>query len=147
MVAVGWLGALGLVAAGVLGHGYARHGDDVRGHLLLGLGALLLFVLAHCWVLFYSLAARRVLAGGTGAAAERLAGFSRHTLVPILAVLAAALATFLTGNAVYTGALPWWGHAAPFYATLVLQVWASAAEWRTCVATERLSAGMARPRP
>jgi hypothetical protein len=99
------------------------------------MGAVLVFLLAHSWVLFYLLGAARVLAGeGLGAP---LGAFRARVLPPLVAVVAAGVATFLLGIGVYAGRAPAALHGGLTWVTLALQVWAAAAEWRVLVAVER----------
>jgi hypothetical protein len=100
------------------------------------MGAVLVFLLAHSWVLFYLLGAARVL----GADGVALAGFRRRVLPPLVAAVVAGVATFLLGTAVYAGRAPAALHGGLTWVTLALQVWAAAAEWRALVAVERVAA-------
>jgi hypothetical protein len=102
------------------------------------MGAVLVFLLAHSWVLFYLLGAARVLGGDGGPAP--LAGFRRRVLPPLMAAVVAGVATFLLGIGVYAGRAPAALHGGLTWVTLALQVWAAAAEWRVLVAVERAAA-------
>lgn len=132
MVAVGFVAALGM--AGVGAHGYAGlpAGAGLRQHVLLGLAAVLVFLLAHSWVAFYLLGASRVLGE-----APALASLRRRTLPLLGAAVAAGLATFVLGSAVHAGRVPAGLHGALLWVTLALQGWAGWAEWRAVVAAER----------
>jgi hypothetical protein len=145
MIVAGVLATLGLVGAGVLGYRGVESEQQVRGHVLVGLGALLLFVLSHLWVLLYLSGAVRVLRAAVGPERARqepeLFGFRRHTLPPLLAAVALALGCFLVGIGVYSGRFEAPVHAWVFYLTLAAEVWAAVREWRTFGAAERVARG------
>ncbi|MGD2114110.1 MAG: hypothetical protein PVG07_03595 [Acidobacteriota bacterium] len=142
MIAAGVLAALGLTAAGLLGYRGVQADQEVRLHVLVGLGALLVFVLSHLWVLFYLTGAVRVLRRAASPETVRreagLFGFKRHTLPPLLAAVVLALGCFLLGIGVYSGRFGGGVHAAAFYLTLVAEAWAAQREWRTVGAAERV---------
>lgn len=137
MVAVGFAAALGMAGVGWQGYRGLAGGAEEEGlqaHVLLGLGAVLVFLLAHAWVAFYLLGAVRVLPGPL---APPLAGFGRRTLPLLAAAVAAGLATFVLGTAVHAGRVPAGLHGALLWATLALQAWAGWAEWRAVTVAER----------
>lgn len=149
MVLAGCLAALALAGVGAQGYRLAAEPDDgLAGHILVGMAAVLVLLLAHSWVLFYLLGASRVLreaardAGRAEALAPPLRALGRRVLPPLLATVAAALATFVLGIGVYGGRAPELLHGALFWATLALQAWAAAAEWRALVACERATAAL-----
>jgi hypothetical protein len=136
MVAVGFAAALGMAAVGAQGYRGLPGGTDGAGlqaHVLFGLAAVLVFLLAHAWVAFYLLGAVRVLPVPL---APPLAGFGRRTLPLLAAAVAAGLATFVLGTAVHAGRVPAGLHGALLWATLALQAWAGWAEWRAVAAAE-----------
>lgn len=136
MVAVGALASLGLLAVGLAGYRGLPDGVEgpaLRQHVLLGLAAVLVFVLAHAWVAFYLVGAARVL--GEAAVAR--------TLPPLLLAVAAALATFVLGSAVHSGLAPAGLHGALLWLTLLLQGWAGWAEWRAVTAAARATRTLA----
>lgn len=141
MVIVGCLASVGLLATGLQGYRGAAEGAPLRTHVLLGMGSLLLFVLAHSWVLFYLVGATRVLAESateTGGGLEApLGGFRRQVLPPLLAAVTVAFAAFATGPGVYARWAPLTLHAALLWAALALQLWAARAEWQALTAAER----------
>lgn len=151
MVAAGCLAAL--VLAGVGAQGYRLEGAEpasgLTGHILAGLTAVLVLLLAHSWVLFYLLGATRVLretargAGREETLAPALGGLRRRALPVLLAAAAAALATFTMGLATYAGRTPELLHGALAWVALALQVWAAAEEWRALAASERATASLA----
>ena len=161
MVAAGCLAALALAGVGAQGYRLeAEPGAGVTGHILVGLAAVLVLLLAHSWVLFYLLGAERVLREvpneidrevdrGVDREAPReqttgpaLTAFRRRVLPPLLGAAGAALATFVLGIAAYAGRTPAILHGALFWATLAFQAWAAAAEWRALVAAEETAASL-----
>ena len=137
MVAVGFAAALGM--AGVGWQGYRDlaggvEGEALQAHVLLGLVAVLVFLLAHAWVGFYLLGAVRVLPEPL---APSLAVFERRTLPLLAAAVAAGLGTFILGAAVHAGRVSAGLHGALLWAVLALQAWAGWAEWRAVTAAER----------
>ncbi len=152
MVVVGALAALGLAATGW--HGYA--GFDGRSglerHILLGLAALLVFATAHCWQLFYLLGLTRVLAesaeesGRRSALEPRLVRFRTRTLPVVAAAVLAAIAVFVVGASMHGEQVGGRYHGPLLWAALALGAWATAAEWRTVIASERALAAL-RSRP
>lgn len=142
MVAAGALATLALVATAVTGYRGALSDAGLRLHVLLGLGALLVYTLSHLWVLFYLSGAVRVLrraAGADGADAldAELVGFRRRTLPALLVALALPLVVFVLGTGVYSGWCPVGYHAAAFYLTVAAEVWAAGREWKAFGGAER----------
>ena len=153
MVLAGCLAALALAGVGAQGYRLeAEPGAGVTGHIVVGLAAVLVLLLAHSWVLFYLLGAERVLreapnevdrqAGREELPGPALAGFRRRVLPPLLGAAAAAFATFVLGIAAYAGRTPALLHGALFWATLALQAWAAVAEWRSLVDAERAASAL-----
>lgn len=145
MLAVGIVATLGLVAAGV--HGYAEvdramEGPSLTTHVLLGLVAVLLFVLAHGWVLIYLVGIGRLLARETAEAGRgevpepSLRSLPRTILPPLLTGLS-GIAVFALGSAVYAGRVPGAVHGTALWVTVALQTWAVFAEGRALAASER----------
>lgn len=153
MVAAGCLAALALAGVGAQGYRLeAEPGAGLSGHILVGLAAVLVLLLAHSWVLFYLLGAERVLrealnevdreAGRHDLPGPALGGFRRGVLPPLLGAAAAAFATFVLGLATYAGRTPALLHGVLFWAALALQAWAAVAEWRALVEAERAAASL-----
>lgn len=143
MVIVGCLAALGLLVTGLQGYQGAAEGDALRTHVLLGMGAVLLFVLAHAWVLFYLVGATRILEEasrdtGRGDFPEPpLPDFRRRVLLPLVAAVAIALTAFVTGPGVYARWAPLGVHGTLLWVALALQLWAARTEWQALTAAER----------
>jgi hypothetical protein len=143
MVLVGALAALGLAGAGL--HGYAGfEGREGLGrHILLGLAPLLLFVIAHAWSLFYLGGMARVLtetaaqSGRSSAIGPELTRFARRTVPPALAAVLTTLAVFVLGAAMQGRGAGGRYHGALLWVAPALAAWATVAEWRAVLATER----------
>ncbi|HVR10924.1 MAG TPA: hypothetical protein VMW75_22975 [Thermoanaerobaculia bacterium] len=152
LLVLGLLGTAGLIATAVLGYGVSPGASDaqVRGHVLLSLAAAMVLMFSHTWIVLYLLATGKVIsrvARERGIAEELLEQARRLRLraIPwLLAALAAVAATFLTGGAALSAAVPAWVHHALFYLTLVLQGGAMVAERRVLAEHERLAAELGR---
>lgn len=145
MLAVGIVATLGFLAAGAQGYAEVDRGTQgpiLTTHVVLGLVAVLLFVLAHGWVLIYLMGIGRVLAREAGEAGQEeelepsLRSFPRTVLPPLLAALS-GIAVFVLGSAVYSGRVPGSVHGAALWLTVALQAWAVFAEGRALAASER----------
>jgi len=143
MVITGLIATAGLGVAAAQGYRGAAAGAALQLHVLTALVALLVFVLAHAWVLFYLVGADRVLLESAREAElehvlePALTHFRRRTLPPLLGALAAVLALFLAGAGVYAGQVPAAVHGGLFWLTLALEVWAAWSEWQALIAAER----------
>lgn len=139
MVAAGCLAALALAGVGALGYLGVAEDAGLTGHILMGMAAVLVLVLAHSWILFYLLGAARVLRETAGEAPlePALGAFRTRVLPPLLGVVTAAVATFVLGIGAYAERSPVLLHGALFWITLALQAWAAVVEWRALAATER----------
>lgn len=141
MVVVGLLATLGLVATAVVGYVEAQTDDGLRHHILVGLGSILVFVLAHLWILVYLFGSVRVLRTECGEAGLRfdreLGRFATHTLPPLIAALALGTGCFVLGAGVYSSYGSVLVHAVMFYVLLPVEGWAAWRSWRTFAAAER----------
>jgi hypothetical protein len=157
LLVLGLLGTAGLIAAAVLGYGLGGAADtQVRAHVLLSLGAALVLMFSHTWIVLYLLATGRVISQvvrerGWQEAPEAQSGpleqarRLRLRVIPwLVATIAAVAATFLTGGAALAGAVPAAVHHALFYLTLGLQGGAMLAERRVLAGHERLAAELGR---
>jgi hypothetical protein len=148
----GWLGTAGLIAAAVLGYTAPRAADPhaLQGHVLMSLGATLVVMFSHTWILLYLLATGRVLSQVAAARgfepelAERARRLRLRALPWLLVVLAAVTATFLLGGNAFGGRTAAAIHHALFYVTLVLQLSAMTVERRVLAEHEGLSIEVAR---
>lgn len=148
MVVTGMLATAGLGLAAAQGYRGAASGDALRLHVLTALVTVLVFILAHAWVLFYLVGAVRVIeetarGGGREDVVEpALTRFGRRTLPPLVGALAASLALFLAGVGVYAHQVPASIHGDLFWLVVVLELWAAWGEWRALVASERAVAAL-----
>jgi hypothetical protein len=130
LLIIGALATLAFLASGVLGYLLAGRGDaGLQRHMLLALGACLGLVFAHCWILLYLI--------GTGRAIRQTVQEARlepfyveetgrllWSVAPwLLATLGLAVATFLLGGAVTTGAVRPLIHHILFFVSLAVQIW------------------------
>ncbi len=161
LLIVGALATLGLAATGVLGYlmpwpleaaAEASGGvpEETSRHILAGLGASLLLLFSHCWILIYLLGTGRVVRqavrqhGLETDLAERAGRFKKICYPLLLLAMALSLATFVAGTGVMTGAVPGWVHPVLFYAALAVQIPTLAIERRALDDTERLIADVDR---
>ncbi len=157
LLVLGLLGTAGLVAAAVLGYEVSGAADSqVRAHVLLSLGATLVLLFSHTWIVLYLLATGRVLSQVVrergwldrpdgGAELLERARRARLRAIPwLVAALAAVAAAFLSGGAALAGSATATVHHALFYLMLVLQGGAMVAERRVLAEHERLAAELGR---
>jgi hypothetical protein len=103
---------------------------EMRLHVLLTLGAVLLLVFPHLWIGLYLFgtgrAIRREVAEGRAepSAAVEASRHLRRALPPLLLASLAALATVALGQAILLGTAEPWHHVTAFVVTLLLQAWA-----------------------
>ncbi len=147
LLVLGWLGTAGLLAAAVMGYAAPRAADPhaLQGHVLMSLGATLVVMFSHTWILLYLLATGRVLSQAVQARdegaglAERARRVRLRALPWLLAVLAAVTATFLLGGSAFGGGVAAGIHQALFYVTLLLQLGAMRSEGRVLAEHEGMS--------
>lgn len=160
LLIVGALATLGLAASGVLGYlmpwppeaaaELSGVSEEMSRHILVGLGASLLLLFSHCWILIYLLGTGRVVRqavrqrGLEPELAERTRRFRKSSYSLLLLAMALSLATFVTGTGITTGAVPGWLHPVLFYAALVVQIPTLAIERRALDDTELLIADVDR---
>jgi hypothetical protein len=152
LLILGALGTLGLGASGAIGYGLLHDpGESIRVHVLVGLGACLVVLFSHAWILLYLLGTGRLIRQAVKEhgleesvldESARLRGRGLFGLV--LLALAAVFATFVLGNTAFAGSTPIVLHHGLFWAGLAVQLWALARERRVLAANERLIAGLDR---
>lgn len=104
--------------------------DEMRLHVLLTLGAVLLLIFPHLWIGLYLFgtgrAIRREVAEGRAepSAAAEAGRHLRRALPPLLLASLAALSTIALGQAILAGTAQPWHHVTAFVVTLLLQLWA-----------------------
>ncbi len=152
LLVLGLLGTAGLIATAALGYGVVTGAPEaqVRGHVLLGLAAAMVLMFSHTWIVLYLLATGKVISrvvkerGIDEGLLEQARRLRLRAIPWLLAALGAVAATFLTGGAALSAALPAWVHHALFYLTLLLQGSAIVAERRVLAEHERLAAELGR---
>jgi len=127
LLTVGAMATLGLIATGVLGYLVADVGSAGL-HLLIALATCLLLLFSHCWIMFYLI--------GTGTAikqavadedlspdlVEETKELKNRSYPSLMLAIGLAMATFILGGGVDTGAIPSWLHQAMFLITLFVQL-------------------------
>jgi hypothetical protein len=150
LLIVGFLATVGFAATGVLGYGLTGHPQRFQLHLLVGLVSCLLLLFSHCWIMFFLIGTGKAIKEAVAengfesdivAATKRFKG--RSFGLALLA-MGLAMAAFILGGGVYTGAVPKIVHHVLFYLALVAQAWALAREWSVLAANERLMADLNR---
>ncbi len=159
LLIVGWMATLGFAATAAAGYALPRLADDgMRFHVLLGLASALLLLFSHCWIMFYLIGTGRAIkdavreGGLAGDLYDRTKRFKARSSPAILLALVLAMATFIVGGGVFTGAVPVSVHHGLFWATMVVQLWALRIEQgvlgendRLMVEVDRLLAAPATP--
>ncbi len=145
LLVIGWMATLGLVVTGVLGYFLAGPADaGLSRHVLLGLASALLLLFAHCWIMFYLIGTGKAIKDAVKENAldpelyEATKGYKNRSYPMLMLALGLAMATFILGGGVATGAVPNWIHHVLFYATLFAQGRALQLEGQVLVANERL---------
>jgi hypothetical protein len=144
LLVVGFLATLGFVATGAMGYRVAGDAALFQAHLLVGLVSCLLLLFSHCWIIFFLIgtgkAIREAVAenGFETAIVARTKRFKAETFGWALLAMALAMAAFIIGGGVYTGAVPKVVHHVLFYLALAAQAWALARETRALLANDRL---------
>jgi hypothetical protein len=146
LLVVGFLATLGFVATGVLGYRVGGDGESFQMHLLLGLVSSLLLLFSHCWIMFYLIGTGKAIKDAVaehGLEAEivsRTKRFKADTFGWMMLAMGLAMAAFILGGGVYTGAVPKWVHHGLFYLALAAQAWTLMRETRALAANDRLMA-------
>ncbi len=146
LLVVGALATVGLLATGLLGYGLTTPYDveALSTHLLIAVITSLLLLFSHCWILFYLIGTGKVLKqavaehGLEEEIAEETRQFKKRSNPALMLAMMLAMATFVVGGGVATGAIDGWVHAALFYGTLAVQVWALWIEYEVLSRNERL---------
>ncbi len=150
LLVVGFLATLGFVATGAMGYRVAGDPALFPTHLLVGLVSCLLLLFSHCWIIFFLIGTGKAIKDAVaenGFEAEivaRTKRFKGETFGWALLAMGFAMAAFIVGGGVYTGAVPKEVHHALFYVALAAQSWAMARETRALVANDRLMSDLNR---
>ena len=150
LLIVGWMATLGFAASAGVGYFLPRIDEGMRLHILLALASSLLLLFSHCWIMFYLIGTGRAIkdAVRTGGLPpelyERTKDFKNRSYPSLMLAVGLAMATFILGGGVYTGAVPLWVHHGLFWLTLAAQLRALVLEGRVLVANDRLMADINR---
>lgn len=149
LLIVGWIATIGFVATGILG--YTIQPAEATGlHLLLGVAACLLLLFSHCWILFYLIGTGKAIKdavaehGMEQEIVEQTKVFKSRSSPWLMLAMLLAMATFIIGGGVHTGAVPAWIHQGLFLAAVVVQVWTLLVEQRVLTANDRLMTDLER---
>ena len=127
LLTVGAMATVGLLATGVLGYLVADVGSAGL-HLLIALATCLLLLFSHCWIMFYLIGTGKAIkqavadAGLSPELVEETKALKNRSYPPLMLAIGLAMATFILGGGVDTGAIPAWVHQGMFLVTLVVQV-------------------------
>ena len=127
LLTVGAMATLGLAATGVLGYLVADVGSAGL-HVLIALATCLLLLFSHCWIMFYLIGTGKAIkqavaeAGLAAELVEETKTLKNRSYPSLMLAMALAMATFILGGGVDTGAIPSWLHQAMFLITLLVQL-------------------------
>ncbi len=124
---VGAFATLAFAATGVFGYmvGDAASADQ---HVLLGIGASVLLLFSHCWIMFYLIGTGKVLKEAVAEHdlpeewIEKTKEFKNRSYPWLMLAMGLAMATFILGGGVETQVLPKWIHWGLFYLSLGAQL-------------------------
>lgn len=147
LLIVGAMATLGFIASAVLGYTLAAPTDtDMPLHVLVGLASCLLLLFSHCWIMFYLIGTGKAIKeavnenGLEPSLIEDTKRFKNASYPSLMLAMTLAIATFVLGGGVATGAMSSWVHHILFYATVLVQVRALWIENRVLTENERLMA-------
>jgi hypothetical protein len=127
LLTVGAMATLGLIATGVLGYLVADVGSAGL-HVLIALATCLLLLFSHCWIMFYLIGTGKAIKeavareGLAVELVEETKALKNRSYPWLMLAMVLAMATFILGGGVDTGALPAWLHQAMFFITLLVQL-------------------------
>lgn len=140
---VGAFATLAFVATGVFGYmvGDTRSADQ---HVILGIGASVLLLFSHCWIMFYLIGTGTVLKEAVAEHGlpkewiEKTKEFKNRSYPWLMAAMGLAMATFILGGGVETQVLPKWVHWGLFYLAVAAQLRALYLEFLVLLENERI---------
>ncbi len=146
LLVVGALATVGLLATAVLGYSLAEPFDVslLSTHLIVAVVTCLLLLFSHCWILFYLIGTGKALKeavaehGLEREIAERTKWFKTRSNPWLMLAMMLAMATFVVGGGVATGAVVSWVHHGLFVVTVAVQLWALWVEYEVLTENERL---------
>jgi hypothetical protein len=127
LLMVGAMATLGLIATGALGYLVADVGSAGL-HVLIALATCLLLLFSHCWIMFYLIGTGKAIKqavaeeGLSSDLVEKTKELKNRSYPSLMLAMVLAMATFIVGGGVDTGALPAWLHQMMFLVTLWVQV-------------------------
>ena len=143
LLVLGATATLGLIATGVLG--YLVHDAGSAGlHVLIALATSLLLLFSHCWIMFYLIGTGKAIKqavaehGLDAGLVEETRAFKNRSYPWLMLAMALAMATFILGGGVDTGAVHRYVHQAMFLVALWAQVRALWIEQQVLSANEAL---------
>ena len=143
LLTVGAMATLGLVVTGVLGYLVADVGSAGL-HVLIALATCLLLLFSHCWIMFYLIGTGKAVkeavaeAGLSADLVEETKALKNRSYPILMLAMVLAMATFILGGGVDTGAIPAWFHQVMFLVTLFVQVRALWTEHLVLLDNDRL---------
>ena len=127
LLMLGWIATAGLLATAAVGYTVdGSHNFDL--HLLTGLGAALLLLFSHCWIMFYLIgtgkAVKEAVAehGLDAELVERTKELKNACYGALMLAMTLAMAAFIVGGGVATRVIPAWVHQALFFLALLVQL-------------------------
>ena len=135
--------AVGFILAGT--HGAAA-GPLVTRHVGFAIPTILISLFSQSMVIFYFIGTGKLIKEETASFPEAQRGvilralrrFKAKTSPPATFSLLTAIAVFVLGGGVHTGAFPRWTHLSAAILAALTHAWALAAEWGTFVENHRL---------
>jgi hypothetical protein len=127
LVILGWISTIGFLGTGVIGW-LAPGSASIGLHILAALLTSLLLLFSHCWIMFYLIGTGKALRLAVEehhldqAIIEETKRFKNLSYPWLMAAMGFAMATFILGGGVPTGAIPKWVHQGLFLITLAVQV-------------------------
>ncbi len=120
----------------------------VTKHVAYAIPTVLLSLFSQSMVIFFFIGTGRLVKDEIAGYPEPerravlavLRGFKARTSPPATFALLSAIAVFVLGGGVHTGALPAWVHLSTSLLAVVTHIWALAAEWRAFLENGRLMA-------
>lgn len=145
LLVIGALGTVAFLATAVLGYGLSGAADEsLPNHVLVGLGANLLLLFSHSWILFYLIGTGKAIKlavaehGLAASYVEETRQFKAASYPWLMLAMGCAMATFILGGGAATGVLGSWIHHVLFILSVPVQVYALWIEHRVLWDNERL---------
>lgn len=144
LLIVGGFATLGLLGSAIV----AYMGQPFIVHVGVALLASLLLLFSHCWIMFYLIGTGKAIKEAVAEhdmdqnLIEETKVYKNRSYPWMMLAMGFAMATFILGGGVYTGAIPDWVHHALFWITLVVQVRTLWIELEVLTANERLMGGI-----